>query len=299
MILSMTGFGEAAQQMDGIHYTVELRSVNNRYFKTAIRLPDEFMCMEGELEALLRKKLNRGSVTLTVKVHDPHTAARPRIDDTALAGYLDQLESVRQKMSSIDANTHVDLTALLNLPGVLQPLQAGPATLDKIRPLITGLADQACSRLASMRSTEGRLLAEDLAGQCGVIDRLLTDVAKRAPEVVEAYHQRLRARIDELLARAQLQVQEKDLIREVAVFAEKADISEEVSRMGSHMEQFEQIVSTANGQPAGRTLDFVAQELLREANTISSKSNDAQISRAIVEIKGSIDRIKEQVQNVA
>ena len=296
----MTGFGEAAQQVDSIHYTVELRSVNNRYFKTSIRLPDELMGMEGELESLLRKKLNRGSVTLTVKIHDPHVATSPCVNDGVLMGYLNHLERVRQKVASIDATTtRVDLTALLGLPGVLQPAQAAPATLEHIRPVITRLADQACDRLASMRATEGKLLAEDMANQCHVIDRLMADVARRAPEVVEAYHQRLRARIDELLARAQLNVQEKDLIREVAVFAEKADISEEVSRMGAHMEQFEQIVGATNGQPAGRTLDFVAQELLREANTIASKSNDAQISRAIVEIKGSIDRIKEQVQNVA
>ena len=114
----------------------------------------------------------------------------------------------------------------------------------------------------------------------------------------KAYHQRLRARIDELLARAQLKVEEKDLIHEVAVFAEKADISEEISRMRAHIEQFQHIVGSTDGQPPEGRLDFITQELLREANTISSKSNDAQISRAVVEIKGSIDRIKEQVQNV-
>jgi len=146
--------------------------------------------------------------------------------------------------------------------------------------------------------TEGKLIAEDLAKQCRQIDTLLVEIRKRAPEVIEAYHQRLRLRIDELLARAQLKIEEKELIHEVAVFAEKADISEEISRLSAHMEQFDQIIGSTDGNPAGRTLDFVAQELLREANTISSKSNDTQISRAIVEIKGAIDRIKEQVQNV-
>ncbi len=123
-------------------------------------------------------------------------------------------------------------------------------------------------------------------------------IEKMAPTVIEEYHQRLRQRIDELLARAELKVVEQDLIREVAVFAERTDIAEEVSRLGAHLEQMQQIVAAPEDEPTGRTLDFLAQELLREANTIASKSNDAAISRAIVEVKGAIDRIKEQAQNI-
>jgi uncharacterized protein (TIGR00255 family) len=123
-------------------------------------------------------------------------------------------------------------------------------------------------------------------------------VLERAPRVVEEYHQRLRTRIDELLARAELKVDEKDLIREVAIFAERVDVSEETTRLKGHLDQFDNILSESGGEPAGRTLDFLSQELLREANTITSKSNDVLVSRAIVDVKGAIDRIKEQVQNV-
>jgi uncharacterized protein (TIGR00255 family) len=149
-----------------------------------------------------------------------------------------------------------------------------------------------------MRVAEGHAVARDLGVQLKAIQSRLLDIAHRAPVVTEEYHQRLRARIDDLMARAQLRVDEKDLIREVAVFAERADISEEIKRITGHLEQFDQIMAAQDGEPAGRTLDFVSQELLREANTIASKSNDVVISRAVVEVKGAIDRIKEQVQNV-
>ncbi len=298
MIRSMTGFGQASEQVDGVYYAVELRSVNSRYFKVAIRIDDELSGIEAELEAMLRSRLCRGSVTLSVKSHQPVATTVPRVSDQALGVYLGHLESLQRKVSIGNTAARVDLTALLALPGVLQTDDDEQSILDRARPVVTRLAENACERLLAMRATEGRLIAQDMARQCQVIGRLMDSIQKRAPEVVEAYHQRLRCRIDELMARAQLKTEEKDLIREVAVFAERADISEEVSRMSAHMSQFEQIVGSPNGEPAGRTLDFVAQELLREANTIASKSNDAKISREIVQIKGAIDRIKEQVQNV-
>lgn len=294
----MTGFGDASEQVDGVHYTVELRSVNSRYFKAAIRLPDALNGMEGELEALLRKRLCRGSIALTANMLDPTAAVVPRVNEDVLATYLRHLEALRAKTESTARATSIDLAFMLTLPGVLQPTDQNHTVLDRARSVLNRLTTQACNKLTAMRTTEGKLLAQDLSKQCDLIDLLVIEIQQRAPEVIEAYHQRLRGRIDELLTRAQLNVEEKELIHEVAVFAEKADISEEISRMSAHMEQFNQIVGSADGQPAGRTLDFVAQELLREANTISSKSNDAQISRAIIQIKGSIDRIKEQVQNV-
>lgn len=298
MIRSMTGFGDASVQDDGVHYAVELRSVNNRYFKATVRLPEAIAGIEAQLEAVLRKRLSRGSVTLTVRMHDPRAAAAPRVNQEVLMAYLDHLDTLRRKMPHDGLAPQIDVVSLLALPGVMGVVDDEQALLDRARPAVIGLAERACDKLLAMRVTEGKMLACDLAGQCQVIENLLAGIGQRAPHVVEAYHQRLRTRIDDLLARAGLSVDEKDLIHEVAVFAERADISEEVSRMNAHMDQFQQILASHNGDPAGRTLDFVAQELLREANTIASKSNDAQISRAVVEVKGAIDRIKEQVQNV-
>lgn len=294
----MTGFGDASEQVDGVFYCVELRSLNNRYYKASIRLPDEIASLEAELDSLLRRRLNRGSITLAVKTRDTRAHAVPQIDDSVLTEYLGHLEKLRAKALGNGHSLNIDLTALLALPGVLQPHRDDQPLLDQARPVVMRLTERACDKLTGMRVTEGRSIAEDLAKQREVIDRLLAGVAQRAPQVIDVYHQKLRSRIDELLARAQLAIDQTDLTREVAIFAERADISEEVSRMTAHMEQFEQIIEASGGEPAGRTLDFLAQELLREANTIASKSNDAQISRDIVEIKGAIDRIKEQVQNV-
>ncbi len=294
----MTGYGDVSTQVDGVHYTVELHSLNNRFFKAVLRLPEELAGLEAETEQQLRKKLNRGSIIATVRVRFPDAQSVHRVNDNALLAYMDHLETLHSKFSNPDQRINIDLTALLALPGVLQSAQDDQAFLEKAQPIIGRLLEEACDKLTAMRQAEGQAIEKDLAQQRQIIRRRLNEIIERAPAVVEDYHVRLKSRIDELLARAQLKVEEKELIHEVAVFAEKADISEEASRLASHLDHFEKVIADSNGQPAGRTLDFLAQEMLREANTIASKSNDSQISRAIVEVKGSIDRIKEQVQNV-
>ena len=149
-----------------------------------------------------------------------------------------------------------------------------------------------------MRQREGQGLCKDLRSHLAYITQRIDRITERAPSVVEEYHKRLDGRIRELLAKAELNIDEVDLIREVAVFAERSDIAEENQRLRAHLNQFEQMLANNSSEPTGRTLDFLSQELLREANTIASKANDAQVSRLIVEVKGAIDRIKEQVQNI-
>ncbi|MEM9418513.1 MAG: YicC/YloC family endoribonuclease [Planctomycetota bacterium] len=300
MIRSMTGYGSASAEHDGVQFSLELRSLNNRYFKAATRLPDEIAGMEALLESALRKRVSRGSFSLAVKVKVSDAAATSSINDQALMTYLDHLETVREKVQ--DESVQIDLTQLLALPGVLQPQTDDDALLAKAKAVLPQLLGDALDRLLEMRTTEGKALAEDLLGQVEHIRGQIKIVAERAPKVVDEYHQRLTARVDELMAKAKLKVDENDLLREVAVFADRADISEELSRMNGHLDQFTEIIQTGSpgkgDEPAGRTMDFIAQEMLREANTIGSKSNDTTISRAVVEIKSRIDRIKEQVQNV-
>lgn len=296
MIRSMTGFGDASTQADSVHYSVELRSLNNKYFKCSVRLPDEFQGMEAELEARLRKRVSRGSFTLTIKFKSGDAQAVSRVNDDAIMAYLGHLETIHAKIQ--DRAVQIDLTQLLVLPGVLQPAQDEASLLAKSRPVIGKLADEATDRLLAMRITEGQVLADDLLKHLDLIMERMRQIAQRAPLVIEQYHERLRTRMDELLSKAELKADETLLIREVAVFAERADISEEVSRMAGHVAQFQEIIrSDKESEPVGRTLDFLAQEMLREANTIGSKSNDAEISRAMIEAKSAIDRIKEQVQN--
>ena len=296
MIRSMTGFGDAAAEVDGTHYSVELRSLNNKYFKVIIRLPEEISGLEAELESHLRKSVHRGSFTLTIKVRVGDARAASRINEAALMTYLDHLETIQNKIA--DQSVHIDLTQLLALPGVLQPAEDEEAIVNKARPVLVELVQQAAEKLTVMRTNEGQVLTADLLKQRADILSCVEKIRHRASVVIDEYHERLRGRIDELMAKAELKVDEHDLIREVAVYADRADISEELSRIVGHLDQFCQIIASENDEPAGRTLDFLAQELLREANTIASKSHDAVISRASVEIKSAIDRIKEQVQNV-
>ena len=162
--------------------------------------------------------------------------------------------------------------------------------------MVRQLAKTAIAKLDAMRRREGESLFGELMRHVKVIAVSLKEIEKRAPQVIEDYHKRLSTRVNQLLAKAELQVSQADLIKEVAVFAERADIAEEIQRLTSHLEAFEESCRTS--EHAGRKLDFIAQEMLREANTIASKANDATIAKHIVEIKGAIDRVKEQVQNV-
>ena len=296
----MTGFGDASAQRDGVHFAVELRSVNNRYFKAAVRVPEELGGIEPELEARLRKRVSRGALTLTVSFKDTSAAAAQEINEAALRRYLEHLEHVERQaiaLGEAPRQVTIDLAGLLSLPGVVQP----PTHLElaeRVGPVVRELVDQACERMLAMRQSEGQSLVADLLRHRDYIVERMEQIALRAPSVVEEYHERLRSRVQELLDKAQLKLNEQDLAREVAIYAERCDIAEELQRLETHLEQFKQMLTHPTGEPAGRTLDFVAQELLREANTIASKSNDAAIARVIVEIKGAIDRIKEQVQNI-
>lgn len=290
MIVSMTGFGDASTERDGTHYSVEIRSLNNRFFKPTIKLPDPLSALEPEIEAALREKLGRGSVTYILKTRVSSSDAAYTINTAALASYLKQLRPIMAE------GTTIDLAALLNLPGVTQDPHDQVQEIDRHGPVVRELTAKAITKLTEMRKQEGRALLEDLLKHANVVTSSLAEIGRRAPFVVEEYHKRLATRVNQLIAKAELKVAEADLIKEVALFAERADISEEIQRLSEHMRSFEH--ECRSGEHAGRKMDFITQEMLREANTIASKANDAQIARHIVEIKGAIDRLKEQVQNV-
>lgn len=294
----MTGFGEASHQVEGTHYLLEVRSLNNRYFKATVRLPEELASLEAELETKLRKRFTRGSITLMVKMRLSDAFDVQQVNDQALISYLNHLETIHKRAAEGDRSVQIDLTALLALPGVLKPREDEFSLISVAKPILERLFKDACDKMQDMRQREGDVIAADLQHHNKIIADHLADIQSRTGQVVEEYHARLRSRVDELLARAQLELNQTDLVREVAVFAERSDISEELSRLSGHIEQFERMIADTEDKPIGRTMDFLAQEMLREANTIASKSNDGQISRAIVEVKGAIDRIKEQVQNI-
>jgi uncharacterized protein (TIGR00255 family) len=294
MIRSMTGFGAASTSVEGAHYAVEVRSLNNKYYKAQIRLPDELQGMEAELDAALSHRFSRGSVLATIRFSDTSEKAAAEINVKAIQRYLEQLLEVPGMAHD---STRVDLTAMVHLPGVVIP-GTGQEMLSRARPVLLKLVDEACDALQAMRVREGKVLHEDLHKHCQAIRSHLAVVIERVPVTVELYQQRLRQRMEALLADAGATVRDEDLIKEVAFYAERSDVAEEVARLQGHLDQFAEIIDAPDDEPAGRTLEFLSQELLREANTIGSKCLDVEISRRIVEIKGGIDRIKEQVQNV-
>ena len=292
MIVSMTGFGDASVEKNGTHYAVEIRSLNNRFFKPVIKLTDNVAGLEPEIETTLRDQLGRGSITYVLKMRTDSASAAYHLNIHALKAYLAQLQDVQ----GLDRFVQIDLAGLLQLPGVVQEPTDESDEIAKHGNTIRQLTAKAIEKLVAMRQREGESLFVDLIKHVTTIGTNLTEIALRAPAVINDYHRKLTARVNELLSKAELKVDEKDLIKEVAVYAERADISEEIQRLTSHLENFEQSCRTS--EHAGRKLDFITQEMLREANTIGSKGNDAQIARHIVEIKGAIDRLKEQVQNV-
>jgi uncharacterized protein (TIGR00255 family) len=291
----MTGFGEASSHQQGTYYFLELRSLNSKYFKAVIRLPEEFQGLEAEMDTELRHRLTRGSVFLTARCTDISGEAAYEINAKALERYIAQLQRTPQIASG---EVGIEIGPLLSLPGVLQAPANEEERHELARAAYLKLLDQACTKLLAMRQREGDALLKDLLANRDIIADRLTLIRERAPATVAEFEKRLRARIDAMLNEAGLPADPVDIIREIAIAAERTDIHEEISRLSGHIEQFTDLLSRNNAQPVGRTLDFLTQEMLREANTIASKCNDTGIARAIVEVKGAIDRIKEQVQNV-
>lgn len=293
MIQSMTGFGASAGEVGGVTYRVEIRSVNNRYFKASLKLPELFQRYESEIEKILREGLGRGSVALALRVKDPNAAGSYEINTVALTAYAKRLSDITASLPG----TRVDLAGLLEVPGVCDAGEMDEKELQARFAVVQKLTVEAVQNVVTMRRTEGSALQRDLTDQCGDIRTRLGSIGERCPFVVAEYQKRLTGRVQQLLSGGTVELDEGVLAREVAVFAERCDVNEELSRLTCHLDQFAELCG--GREDAGRKLDFLAQEMLREANTIGSKANDALIARQIVEIKAAIDRIKEQVQNVA
>ncbi len=295
MIRSMTGFGAAHAEDQNGRYSIEIRSVNNKFFKAMMRLPDELAALEPELESMISRRLRRGSITLTGRFIPGGDNLAGRIDvDAARAATQQLMEALPEDLR---AKATIDLGSLLAAPGVIKA-DVVDVVLDQARGMFESLVTKACDDLIFMRNREGEAVHGELVEFGQLMAEHVKAIAERAPLVVDAFQKRLHSRIESLLAEVGSSVEESDLIREVAIFAERSDVAEELARLDGHLLQYTDLLATQDGSPVGRTLDFLTQEMLREANTIASKSADVDISRRIVEVKGLIDRIKEQAQNV-
>jgi len=296
MIQSMTGYGEAESQINGLDCGVEIRTVNNRYLRTEIRLPDSLAFLEEDVEKLLRQHLFRGTVNYTLRIKGAAAGRPVDIDESALRDLAERLDRVRSS-ANVQGTLAIDLAVLMDLPGIVRPAEPSEDEVQMIKSVVLALSQRALERLNAMRATEGGFLDADLQGHCEAIAKDLEEILSRRAGVMQEYAQRLSRRVDELLAEAKLKLNEETLAREVAILAERSDISEEISRLQSHLHQFEQ-ARHLQGEQVGRRLDFISQEMFREANTIGSKASDVEIARRILDVKCRIDRIKEQVQNV-
>ncbi len=293
MISSMTGYGEAQRMEDGVHFSVEIRTVNNRYLKPSIKVPDSVMFAEPVIEKLLREKLSRGSVAITLRIRNQTETAAYDVNRSALGKYADTLAGVEMPGG---VQPMMDLASLSMLPGVCQMPELDESERTRRTAVIGELTEQALTNVRHMRQREGQILRDDLVRLCNELKAQLAIVAARAPVVIEEYHERLAMRVQVLVDRGRIELDKEAVARETALYAERSDISEELVRLRGHLDHFVEICDAA--EPVGRKLDFLAQEMLREANTIGSKSNDITIARAVVELKTLIDRLKEQVQNV-
>lgn len=293
MINSMTGYGSSEGRLKDFGFTVEIRAVNNRYLKTRIKLPESITFLEDEIDKLLAKNLCRGTINYTLRLKEASSSALFNVDQTALRSLAEQLGKIS---SSADINFQVDVASLLALPGILIPVVPTNEQAERIKVEVLRVSQAAIDKLKQMRIAEGKILAADLDVNCSAIESCLEQIRTRVDVVLAEYADKLGKRVGELLAGAGVQLDQELVAREVAIFAERSDVSEELSRLSSHLQQF--AAARQSDGSGGRRLDFLTQEMLREANTIASKASNAEIIHWVVDVKCHIDRIKEQVQNI-
>jgi uncharacterized protein (TIGR00255 family) len=289
----MTGHGEASVTEADLTASAEIRTTNNRYFKLSTRLPDGYASLEPKIERLIRKKVRRGSVNLAVKLHRGTELDSTQVNLETLGRYRDQLADL-EGAENLDLSSI--LPALLQLPGVLDDGTSDTLDLSADWSILSQAIEAAVAALALMRAEEGRAMAVDLESNLTQILAHASQIQERIPVVATAYQERLLERINNLLTEHALTIEPSDIVREVGLFVDRSDISEELVRLASHIEQFRTEMNLE--EPQGRKLDFLTQEMFREANTIGSKSNDSQVSAWAIEIKTTIERMREMIQNV-
>lgn len=287
MLRSMTGFGLVRAQDERWCVTAEVRSVNNRHFKLAAKVSEPYAGLEPELERLVRESVQRGTVTLSVRVERPKRPEDYRLNTVALASYREQLKVLGEAPA---------LSDLLGLPGVVEDRRAPESDPREDWPALSAIIAQALAQFQESRSREGKAMGEELERLLAGIAEHVEQITGRVPESVSSYRDRLLERIKALVQGLGATVEPGDLVREVALYVDRSDVSEELTRLRAHIAEFRRKLGSE--EPAGRGLEFLAQEMGREANTLGSKSSDVEISRRAIEIKGLLESIREIILNV-
>jgi uncharacterized protein (TIGR00255 family) len=293
-IMSMTGFGRAQRETSRGQFTVEVRTVNNRFQDINISLPREFNILEVPMRTLLKQEIPRGKIDCRVWFV-PSEQHQPQVQINAgLAGqYVTKLRGLEE----VGATGGISMDLLTKLPGVVELL---PAEIDEqvMWRYLRGVVEQALDSLNRERVREGNALAEQLIGLGGELRALAARVTDKKDAVLLRFRERLNARLAELEAQTKTPLEPGKLENEVALFADRCDITEELVRLTAHLDRYESMINVDENQPIGKNLDFLVQEFMREINTICSKSRDTEITAPALEMKSIVERIREQVQNI-
>ncbi len=288
MIRSMTGFGAAEGAVGGSRVSVELRTVNHRFFSPSIKLPSELSRWEPEVREALRRRIARGHVTVSARTE--RTAIAGTIDEARFAGYVALLRELRDR-HSLDGP--IDVATVLRMPDVMS--SASEEAVGTAAEL-TAIVEAAIESLTKSRSEEGTRLAAYLLERLAIVEAALSRIAVRAPERVLMQRDRLRESVRTLTEG--MTIDEVRVAQEIAILSDKLDVQEELQRFASHIAAFRVALEVNSGEPVGKRLGFLLQEMLREANTTGSKANDAAMLRDVVTIKEELERIREQVENL-
>jgi uncharacterized protein (TIGR00255 family) len=295
VLLSMTGYGEARHQAEHSNASIEVRALNNRYLKVSLRAADPYHLLEPDIEKVVRRTIRRGTVQIHLRLDRQATAKDFRIDLTALKSYIEQARLAADQFG-LREQSHMLLGQVLSLPGVVPEPGHSTSQIQDDWPMLEKVLEEALARLQEMRREEGRAMAQELISHRDFIADRLERIRVRASQVAPLFRDRLLERVRAILGELDVHIDRSDLIKEVSIFAERSDIAEEAMRLASHLEQFQSMMNDA--ESPGRKLEFLTQEMFRETNTIGSKASDVQIAHEVVEIKGTLEKIRELVQNV-
>ncbi len=291
MVRSMTGYGRFQQTIDGMDITVEIKSVNHRYYEYSSRIPRAYGFLDDKLKSYIQRTISRGKVDVYVWIDTVDApGSKVMVNYTLADGYRGALKELAERYGLED-----DVTAgmLARFPDVFS-VHRETEDEDAIWEAVRRVTDETLTRFVAMREREGAKLREDVLSRAAVILQAVEKVEERSPQTVQEHMEKVQARMRELLGDAA--VDEQRLLTEAAIFADKIAVAEETVRLRSHLEQLEHML--AGDEPVGRKLDFLVQEINREANTIGSKAQDVTLARIVVDIKAEIEKIREQIQNI-
>ncbi|WP_177918792.1 YicC/YloC family endoribonuclease [uncultured Eubacterium sp.] len=291
MIKSMTGFGRAQKEIDGYVIAVELKSVNHRYFEFSSRIPRQYGFLDEKLKSYINSKVSRGKVEcfVTIEALDTETAS-VEVNHTLAGAYV---KALKQLSEQYDLKEDFGASTVSRFPDVLV-VRKSEEDEDKIWSYVCKVCDEALEKFVEMRSVEGKKMYDDIHSRGEYILECVSFIEERSPETVKEYNDKLVERVHELIGDVSLD--EQRIIQEVAIYADKVAVAEETVRLRSHIEQLNSFISS--DEPIGRKIDFLVQEINREANTIGSKANDVDIARKVVDIKSEVEKIREQIQNI-